>query len=533
MNDLTIPHQLREAVVWVSTDEPYRTLDAIHTKTQKNVFVWKDNALSEYHPDFGTRLVVNGFDEDNEPAYIDNIPDAFARVQKDIGSCLCMFTDEEQARKLTHFIADHQQRWRLALRTDNLDNLPAPLWLISSDPTPPSSVSRYVTTIKDGLPTEDDLIHITERLIGDITINDSLDHIARAGRGLSEHEYTTTLLGIARNSKDTSVSVHEVSRRKREILKNSGILEVSTPKFSISDLGGMDNARDLIERIAWMWSSPGKIEHLNLAPLRRLLMVGVPGVGKSLLCEAIADALGVEIARGGVSQSMGSYIGESERNMRQMFSTLSLLKPVVFWIDEFGRDMSGGNSSERTDGGTTSRVHGEFLTGLQELDDNIFLAAAANSIDHLPPEMLRADRFDRIMFAGFPTHEERIEIVRIHSRDIEDAENRIDMDRVAAACQDFTGAEIKSLINDVRFEAGTKPPHGHPTTEDLIQYIPRVRNRIWTNHRDSIIQMYERARTEWHWASSKQQEESSELLARAKGKVTSSNSKMVYGNTKS
>mgnify|MGYP000214883789 CR=1 FL=1 len=84
-------------------------------------------------------------------------------------------------------------------------------------------------------------------------------------------------------------------------------------------------------------------------------------------------------------------IGQSEANMRAVFKQIKLMSPLCVWIDEFGRDLSGGSSSSHVDGGTTDRVHGEFLTGLQELPEETFLLCAANQLEALRPEMLRAD----------------------------------------------------------------------------------------------------------------------------------------------
>ena len=131
--------------------------------------------------------------------------------------------------------------------------------------------------------------------------------------------------------------------------------------------------------------------------------MGIPGTGKSAICEATANALGLDLARTGVSQVMNSFVGQSEANMRAVFNQIKVMAPLCVWIDEFGRDMSGGQSSSHVDGGTTDRVHGEFLTGLQELPENVFLICAANQIENLKPEMLRAERFDKIIFVGLPS----------------------------------------------------------------------------------------------------------------------------------
>jgi ATP-dependent 26S proteasome regulatory subunit len=126
--------------------------------------------------------------------------------------------------------------------------------------------------------------------------------------------------------------------------------------------------------------------------------------------------------------------------------------------------------------------------------------AAANRIEGLPPEMLRADRFDKILFVGFPSEEERLDIFRIH---LGEATVNHNIENLAAATPQFTGAEIKSLIADVRFKISSSERR-HITTEDIVAAVPKFRNRLWLKHRSGIIDMYRRALSEWEWASTGQ-----------------------------
>jgi SpoVK/Ycf46/Vps4 family AAA+-type ATPase len=211
---------------------------------------------------------------------------------------------------------------------------------------------------------------------------------------------------------------------------------------------------------------------------------------------------------------MNSYVGQSEANMRKVFKQIKALNPLCVWIDEFGRDLSGGGSSSHVDGGTTDRVHGEFLTGLQELPEESFLLCAANQIENLRPEMLRADRFDKIMFVGLPSHQEREAIFRIHLSKIDTVHN-YDFDLLAAKTKYMTGAEIVTLIRETKFYVTTESLRPIETN-DIIDRIKHNKNIIWLKHPQMIKEMYAHALDQWDWASSLQQEEAYEIIGRKK-----------------
>jgi len=209
---------------------------------------------------------------------------------------------------------------------------------------------------------------------------------------------------------------------------------------------------------------------------------------------------------------MNSFIGQSEANMRSVFKQIKLMSPLCVWIDEFGRDLSGGSSSSHVDGGTTDRVHGEFLTGLQELPEETFLLCAANSLDSLRPEMLRADRFDKIMFVGLPSFEERKHIFQIHLSKI-NTDHEYNYDELADASIYMTGAEIVSLIRETKFYV-TSESFKSIETKDVMTFIPRTKNTIWLKHNDMVMSMYQYAIEQWDWASTSQLEDAKMILGK-------------------
>jgi len=201
---------------------------------------------------------------------------------------------------------------------------------------------------------------------------------------------------------------------------------------------------------------------------------------------------------------------------------------LCVWIDEFGRDLSGGASSSHVDGGTTDRVHGEFLTGLQELPENVFLICAANQLENLRPEMLRADRFDKIMFVGLPSFVERESIFEIYLSSIK-TDHSFNLSALASATAGFTGAEIKSLIKETKFYV-VSSEYRPINTEDILTYAPNMRNILWNKSRQTIKDLYSTALEQWDFASSTQLEDAPLILNGTYAKMSNSNIVKTKGN---
>lgn len=520
---------LRTPFVWLTTDEPARTLEQIANESGRPVFrLDGSKGLVKYSVEDNRWYRVAVSSDGHSAKLALDLSSAISYLEEIEDAIFVMIGDEATMQPLFGLMHSNLLGFSESFNNDSSTLMPLQYIVISHEDTVPEPFRRVALHVTHELPEKEELISVTKQLEAGIPLEKDVDTIAEAGKGMSRSEFIHAAITSARHR--GCISAEDIVATKKKMLKDSDVIDVRTPKLTVEDLGGFDNAKRLVKQIEKMWDNPKEMEHLGLTPIRRLLMVGVPGVGKSLLCEAVASALKVDLGKGGVSSALSKYVGESESNMRKTFSTLRKLAPIVFWIDEFGRDMSGGMSSGSVDGGTTDRVHGEFLTGIQELPDDVFLAAAANRIEDLPPEMLRADRFDRVMFAGFPTRNERCDIFKLHlGEDWED----FDIDALAEATPFFTGAEIKALIKEVAFEVGVDELR-RPTTDELLAQAPKVKGRVWVNKRDDIVAMYKRAMVEWDWASSEQQKEADWVLNVAAGRVATDMkkpvAKMAFGN---
>jgi SpoVK/Ycf46/Vps4 family AAA+-type ATPase len=242
-----------------------------------------------------------------------------------------------------------------------------------------------------------------------------------------------------------------IAREKARTLKRNGLVEVVEATTSLDDIGGLGQLKEWLQRRGGAFSASAKAYGLP-AP-KGLLIVGIPGTGKSLTAKATAGAFGLPLLRLDMGRVFGGIVGQSEANLRSVIQTAEAIAPCVLWIDEIEKGFSGSKSSGSTDGGTSSRVFGSFLSWMQEKDQPVFVVATANDVSKLPPEFLRKGRFDEMFFVDLPDALERAQIwdivIKRHGR------RPADFDTVALsrACEQFTGAEIEAVFIDALHEA--------------------------------------------------------------------------------
>jgi len=147
-----------------------------------------------------------------------------------------------------------------------------------------------------------------------------------------------------------------------------------------------------------------------------------------------------------MGRMFASLVGSSEENIRRAIAVAESIAPVVLWVDEIDKAFSGSQGSANTDGGTTARVMSTFLTWLSEKQKPVFVLATANNISQLPPELLRKGRLDEIFFVDLPDAEERRQIFEIHLGKRRRDPAGFDLERLAAAAEGFSGAEIEEAV---------------------------------------------------------------------------------------
>jgi len=523
--------QLGVPAIWLKTPDVFRARETILSYDKRDYYtINSKNGFSKYVDGVWKSVLISMPDPNNPEQNVDRVVYDFSvawpyllNLPKEEQNKLSFISivnnkPDDLMTLFSGIISAAHEDYRSAFWRDDLQSLPIQLIFISNFNSP-EGYNNFFYNSDTGLPDKNELMlilrHIDQSTSGTVSISSKEDQIIKAGLGLDESSFINLCLTsvVQRGSVDPD---YIYSQKMKEV-KEKGILEIIRPKITFDQIGGLDNIKNLISKNAVLWHEPQKAKAFGITPISRILMVGVPGTGKSAICEATASALGLDLARTGVSQVMNSFVGQSEANMRAVFQQIKVMAPLCVWIDEFGRDLSGGASSSHVDGGTTDRVHGEFLTGLQELPSNVFLMCAANQLDNLRPEMLRAERFDKIMFVGLPSFQERVSIAEIYLNDIE-SDHNFNYEQIADATVYFTGAEIKSLIREVKFNIALNQGRS-ATTDDIIEHVPKMRNILWNKSRQMIQDLYSTAIEQWDWASQDQFNDADKVIG---GKLSGS-----------
>jgi hypothetical protein len=306
-------------------------------------------------------------------------------------------------------------------------------------PLPPE-IANFITTLVFKLPGRNDLTAIQQELADSVDMKVN-ENVIEAARGLTEFEAETAfaLSLVLKNRFCANI----VTEQKMQMIKRTGLMQF-WPPVPVDQLGGLDLFKQYLNNRKKAFESA----HQSLPKPKALLLVGIPGSGKSLSCKAAASILGWPLIRLDISALKGSLVGESERKIRQATATIDAFGKSVVWIDECEKGFAGVKSSGHTDGGTTAAMFGHFLTWIQETTTPMLVMATANSIRELPPEFLRSGRFDAIFFVDMPNATERQQIIIIMN-------TRYGTEippEYAEKLDGWTGAEIEQLAKDSLFD---------------------------------------------------------------------------------
>ena len=284
----------------------------------------------------------------------------------------------------------------------------------------------------------------------------------------------------------TGTEVAEVLEEKQQIIRKSGLLEYYPACETFSDVGGLAALKDWLDKRTAAFTEEARA--FGLAAPKGVLLLGVQGCGKSLCAKAVSSQWQLPLLRFDMGRMFGSLVGSSEENVRRAIAVAESVAPAVLWVDEIDKAFAGAQGSAVADGGTTARVFGTFLTWLSEKTAPVFVVATANDITQLPPELLRKGRLDEIFFVDLPSAAERREIFRIHLQKRRRDPAAFDLAELAAACPDFSGAEIEESVNSAlydvfasREELGTRHllaalRETSPLARTLAEHIQRLRS---------------------------------------------------------
>ncbi len=271
------------------------------------------------------------------------------------------------------------------------------------------------------------------------------DAILRALQGLTLHQARQVITQcVVEDGTLSADDVQKILKRKVQAIKDGGLLEYYPLEDNRFELGGFTNLKSWLERAKVGFTAEAKA--LNLTPPRGIMLVGVPGCGKSLAAKAIAREWQLPLLKLDAGRLFDKFVGESEKNFRKAIETAESLSPIVLWIDEIEKAMAAGGGSGDADAGLSRRLFGAFLTWLQEKKQEVFVIATANNLALLPPELLRKGRFDEIFFVDLPDDGEREAIWKIHLGLRKQDSTQFDLVKVVSASDGFSGSEIEQAV---------------------------------------------------------------------------------------
>lgn len=300
----------------------------------------------------------------------------------------------------------------------------------------PIELERQFAVVSHKLPTREQLGKIASSLIEDNDMEGqpfSCEQVLDAAVGFTRLEAESAFcLSLVRHGK---ISDEEIWELKSRWLEKSGLLRLYRGKCGFETLGGLSNLKEFCGK------SLGRQRRSmdSTAKPRGVMLLGVPGTGKSAFAKALGKEVGRPVLMLDMGQLMGALVGQSEANIRAALQAADAMAPCILFIDEVEKALSGIAAGGRSDSGVSNRLFGTLLTWLNDHESEVYVVVTCNNIQQLPPEFSRAERFDAIMFLDLPREEEKRAIWSMYL-----AEFRLDCSQGLPDDAAWTGAEVKA-----------------------------------------------------------------------------------------
>ncbi len=335
----------------------------------------------------------------------------------------------------------------LALNSEKLDRT---LFFVSTQIELPDEVKYLSTKFELAFPSDEEIRSFLMQLIEKwksenpgkkIEVDESILNVfIKNLHGLSFSEIKRILYNALRDNAINQEDIPEITKAKYYLLNKDNVLYYEHDTSSFAEVGGLKNLKEWLEKRKKIFI--GEIKNVGIDVPKGVLLLGVQGSGKSLAAKAVAGTWGIPLLRLDFGTVYNKFYGETERKTREALKMADMMAPCVLWVDEIEK----GLASDSNDSGTSKRVLGTFLTWMAERKTLVFLVATANDIQNLPPELMRKGRMDEIFFVDLPDSSIRKEILEIHFKKRELNPATFNLDKIAEACEGFSGSEIEQVI---------------------------------------------------------------------------------------
>jgi ATP-dependent 26S proteasome regulatory subunit len=443
----------RYPILYVVTAEEMRIqklLVEIAARRQKKVFEWS----------FSTGIVPAGTSiqlQKHRSAPTKDPLLALDQVIDQVEPAIFLFKDFHPFLSRTNFAIIRKLK-EIALQ---LKNSYKTIVLVSPVLEIPAELEKEITVLNFPLPTLLDLRELLDRIVEDvrpyknvrIELDDSgRERLLQAALGLTLGEAENVFAKIiVKDERLSGEDVNEVFAEKQQIIRKSGLLEYYATDETFSHVGGLAVLKDWLQKRAVAFTDEARA--FGLPAPKGVLLLGVQGCGKSLCAKSVSCLWQLPLLRFDMGRMFGSLVGSSEENVRRAIAVAESVAPAILWVDEIDKAFAGSQASGMTDGGTSARVFGTFLTWLSEKTAPVFVVATANDITQLPAELLRKGRLDEIFFVDLPSTEERTEIFKIHLARRGRDPAPFDLETLVAASDSFSGAEIEQAVISALYDA--------------------------------------------------------------------------------
>lgn len=390
-----------------------------------------------------------------DPVYgTENIIMAFAHITSSKIEALYLF------KGLKPFLQDVIVTSKLVGIADKLSKERSALILTGQEIEFGDTLKHHVATVKLPLPTKEEYLSLLKNIYNDLSkkmnikvkiSNEDLRRLINNLQGMTLLEakkiLTMVMVEDGLLSKDDIQKVIEI---KKKIVEKEGLLEYYASEEKFQDIADLVGLKEWLNKRKHFITNPEKAEKAGLSFPKGILLLGVPGTGKSLCAKAVSTEWGLPLLKVDPSKLYSKYIGETEKKFRRAMEISEKMSPLILWIDEIEKAFAGGGDA---DGGVSQRVLGSFLSWMQDRKGYVFVVATANDVTKLPPELLRKGRFDEIFFVDLPNVEARRAIFNIHVRKRKLNPDDFDLDGLAVKTDGFSGAEIEQIVVSALYSA--------------------------------------------------------------------------------
>jgi AAA+ superfamily predicted ATPase len=332
--------------------------------------------------------------------------------------------------------------------------------VLTGSVTLPESLRRFASTVRLPSPTANDYEKLLEHILRDLArrMPVRMQMTPEEGRRLLTHLRGLTLMeaekvltkAIVEDNLLSANDVAHVIEAKKQIVEREGVLEYYPLEESMAQVADLAGLKAWLAKRKNIISDPQRGAEFGLSFPKGVLLVGVPGCGKSLCAKAVATEWGLPLLKLDSAALYNKYIGETEKNFKRAMEIAERMSPVILWIDELEKAFASGGSE---DGGVSQRVLGTFLSWMQDRKGDVFIVATANDVSRLPAEFLRKGRFDEVFFVDLPDEEARRAIFEIHLRKRGRDPATLPLDELVRAAAQFSGAEIEQVIVSALYTA--------------------------------------------------------------------------------